>query len=192
MHLPTAETDLWPAAGEDGPADGPAGRPRLEPPVECISAPSVTQGFEQEAAAGLSELVAGLTEGPTRSAPALSPPAAESQASVGAEGEAPPSPELTENPSASTGVTEVSQNVAPQSASAWEEEEDVPQISPDALLESLPSTLSEVSELQSEHDVNRPLMPSVVFLSVVVSLSIVLQEPNALFIIGLLLVLHCL
>lgn len=197
MHLPTLETNLRPATGEDASTGSPAGRPCLELPTECVSAPSVTQGCEREAAVGLSELVAGLSEGSTRSAPhhegstpALSSPVAESQASPGARGEAPPSPELTENPSKSTGVTEMSRNSAPQSLPAWEEKEDAPQISPDTLLENLPNTSSEVSELQSEHDVNRNLMPSVVFLSGVVSLSIVLQEPSALFLIGLLLVLH--
>ncbi|KAM9350859.1 uncharacterized protein ABDE67_008156 [Symphorus nematophorus] len=199
MHPPVAETNLQPEAGEDGSTEDPAGRPCLELPAECISAPSVTQGYEREVAEGLSEVVAGLSEGSSRSAaahhegsmPALSSPVAESQVSLGAEGEAPPSPELAENPSVSTGVTEVSQNSALlQSVSAWGEEEDAAQISPDTLLENLPNTQSEVSELQSEHDVNRNLMPSVVFLSGVVSLSIVLQEPSALFLIGLLMVLH--
>lgn len=197
VHLPTAETNLRAATGEDGSTGSPAGRPCLEPPAECVSAPCVTQGFEREAAVGLSELAAGLSEGSTRSAahqegstPALFSPVAESQASPGAQGEAPPSPELTESPSKSTGVAEMSRNLAPQSLPAWEEKEDAPRISPDTLLENLPNASSEVSELQSERDVNRNLMPSVVFLSGVVSLSIVLQEPSALFLIGLLLVLH--
>ncbi|XP_044067375.1 protein phosphatase 1 regulatory subunit 3A isoform X2 [Siniperca chuatsi] len=199
MHLPTTEMNLWPTAGEDGLTDSPDTHPCLELPADCVSAPSVTQGFEREAAVGLSTFVAGLSEGSTRSAahyedstPALLSPVAESQASLGAEGEAPPSPELTENPSTSTGVTEVSQNLAVQSVSAWEDKEDAPQISPDTLLENLPNTSSEVSELQCDvmHDVSRNLMPSIVFLSGVVSLSIVLQEPSALFVIGLLLVLH--
>lgn len=187
MQLPTTETSLWPTTGEDGSTVNPAaGRPHLELHSECVSAPSETQGFEQEVAVGLSELVAGLSEGSTRSAanhesstPALLSP--ESEASLGAEGEPPPSPELTEN---------ASQNLAPQSASDWEEKEDAPQISPDTLLENLPNTLSEGAELQSEHDASRNLMPSIIFLSGVVSLSIVLQEPSALFFIGLLLVLH--
>lgn len=197
MNLPTTETNLRPTAGEDGLTDSPAGHPCLELLAECVSAPSVTHGFEREVAVGLSELVAGLPKGSTGSAahhegsaPALLSPVAESQASLGAEGEAPPSPELAENPSVSTGVTEVSQNLSPQSVSAWEEREDAAQISPDTLLENPPNTLSEVSELQSEHDVNRNLMPSIAFLSGVVSVSIVLQEPSALFFIGLLLVLH--
>ncbi|XP_033485125.1 uncharacterized protein ppp1r3f isoform X2 [Epinephelus lanceolatus] len=183
MHLPTTEMSLWPTTGEEGSTDSPPSRPRLELPAECVSAPSVTQGFEQEVAVGLSELVAGLSEGSTRSAanhqggtPALLSPVAESEASLGAEGEAPPSPELTE-----------SQNIALQPASAREEKEDPPQISPDTLLENLPNTLS---ELQPEYDVNRILMPPVIFLSGVVSLSIAMQDPSALFLIGLLLVLH--
>lgn len=199
IHPPTAETErnLWPETGEDGSTDSPASHPCLDLPAERGSAPTVTQGFEREVPVGLRELVAGLSEGSTGSAalpegsmPVLVSPVAEIQASLGAEGEAPPSPELTETPSVSTGVTEVSQNLALQSVSAWEEEEDSAQISPDTLLENLPNTPSEVSELQPEHDVNRNLMPSIVFLSGVVSLSIVLQEPSALFFIGLLLVLH--
>ncbi|XP_045912763.1 protein phosphatase 1 regulatory subunit 3A isoform X1 [Micropterus dolomieu] len=196
MHLPATETILWPTSGEDRLTDSPASRPCPELPAECVSAPSVTQAFDREVAVGLREFVAGLSEGSTTSAahhegstPALFTPVAK-QASLGAKGEAPPSPELTENPSRNTGVTEVSPNLALQFVSAWEEKEDAPQISPDTLLENLPNTLSEVSELQSEHDINRNLMPSIVFLSGVVSLSIVLQEPTALFIMGLLFVLH--
>nr|XP_046252601.1 protein phosphatase 1 regulatory subunit 3A isoform X2 [Scatophagus argus] len=198
MHLLSeSEANLWPVKREDVATDSSTSRPSLEQPAEFVSAPPMTQGFEREVAEGLSELVTGLSEGSTRSAanhesgrPALLPPVADSQASLGGEGEAPPSPELTETPSVSPGVTEVSQNVALQSVSAWEEKEDAPQISTDAFSENPPNTLSEVSALQSEHDVNRNLMPSVVFLSGVVSLSIVLQEPSALFLIGLLFVLR--
>lgn len=186
-----SETNLWPT-GENGSTDSPASRPCLELPAECVSSPSVTPCFEREVAVGLSEHAAELSEGSTRSAahhegatPALSSPVSESPASLGAEGEAPPSPELTQSASVSTGVTEVSQNVALHSVSTWEETEDASQISPDTLLENLPNTLPE-----AQHDVNRNLMPSIVFLSGVVSLSIVLQEPSALFIMGLLLVLH--
>lgn len=195
MHIPTAETNLWPATEEDGSTDCPTGHPRLEPSADHVSAPSVTHGFE--VAVGLSELAAELSDDSTRSAvhhegsaPALLSLVAESQASLGAEGEAPLSPELTENPTVSPGVTEASQNRALRSVSAWEAKQDAPQISPDALLENLPNASSEVSELQPECDINRNLMPSVVFLSGLVSLSIVLQEPSTLFIIGLLLVLH--
>ncbi|XP_032376778.1 protein phosphatase 1 regulatory subunit 3F isoform X2 [Etheostoma spectabile] len=186
MHLPTTEKNLWPTA-EGGPPDSPASCPRLDLPAEGVSAPGVTQGSEREVAVGSSELGAGLSEGSTRSAanpesttPALSSPVAESQASLGAVGEAPPSPEPTEN---------ASRNVA-QSASAWEESEDAPRIPPDTLLKNLPNTLSEARKTQSQHDPNKILTPSIIFLSGVVSLSIVLQEPSALFIIGLLLVLH--
>ncbi|XP_034732521.1 protein phosphatase 1 regulatory subunit 3F isoform X2 [Etheostoma cragini] len=186
MHLPAAEKDLWPTA-EGGPPDSPASHPGLDLPAEGVSAPSVTQGSEREVAVGSSELGAGLSEGSTRSAadpesatPALLSPVAESQASLGAVGESPPSPEPTEN---------ARQNVA-QSASAWEEKEDAAQIPPDTLLKNLPNTLSEACELQSQHDPNKILTPSIIFLSGVVSLSIVLQEPSALFLIGLLLVLH--
>ncbi|XP_036959911.1 protein phosphatase 1 regulatory subunit 3A isoform X2 [Acanthopagrus latus] len=188
MHPTTAETNMQPATGEDESTDGPASPPCLELPAD-----SETQGSELDVSLGLSERE-GLSEGSTTSAahhqdntPVLSSAVVESQEE---EGEAPPSPELTENPSVSTGVTEVSRTSAPQSASAWEEEKDAPQSSPDTLLENPPNALSEVSELQSEPDVSRNLMPPVVFLSGVVSLSIVLQNPSALFVIGLLAVLH--
>ncbi|XP_037334590.2 protein phosphatase 1 regulatory subunit 3A isoform X1 [Pungitius pungitius] len=75
-----------------------------------------------------------------------------------------------------------------------EEEEDAPQSSPDTLLLSLlllenpPDSSSEGSETRCEHDAN--LMPCVVFLGAVVCLSVALQEPGVLFIIGLLWVLH--
>ncbi|XP_026189464.1 protein phosphatase 1 regulatory subunit 3A isoform X2 [Mastacembelus armatus] len=198
IHLPSTEPDLRPG-GKDGSTESSAIRCGLELPAECVSAPSVTQGYEREVAVGSNEIVAGLWEGSTGfaaqyegSVPALSSPVAESQASAGAEGEAPPSPELTENSSVSTGVTEVSQNPALQSVSPLEEKEDAPQISPDTLLENLPDTLSEVSQPQPqpEHGVNRNLMPAIIFLSGVVSISIVMQEPSNLFFIGLLLVLH--
>ncbi|XP_068567731.1 uncharacterized protein [Cebidichthys violaceus] len=190
IHLPTTETNPRPTTGEDGSTDSPVGHPRLELPAESVASPTATRGFEREVAVGLSELVAGLSEGSTGSAAndeggtaELLSPVAESEASLGAEGETPPPPELAEN---------VGQKLALQSSSAWEEKEDAPQISPDTLLlfENPPNALSEGSEIQSERDANRTLMPPVIFLSAVVSLSVVLQEPSALFIMGLLLVLH--
>lgn len=191
IHL--QETNLW-LTGEDRSTDSLASRPCLELPAESVSSPSVTLHFEQDVAVGLSELVAGLSEDSTEpaanhegSTSALSYPLAESPASLGAEGEARLSPELTESISVSTGVTEVTQNVAHHSVSTWEETEDAHQISPDMLLENLPSP---ESGSQSEHGINRNLMPSIIFLSGVVSLSIVFQEPSALFIMGLLLVLN--
>ncbi len=192
MHLPTTELDLSAATGRDGSTDSTAGHLCLELPAEHVSAPSVTQGFEREVAAGISEGSTSSAAHPEGSTPALLSPVAESQASPETKGEAQPSPELPQSPSVSTGsteVTEVSQSSALQSDLAWEEKEDAPQISPDTLLENLPNT-SDVSELQSERDANRNLMPSVIFLSSVVSLSIVLQEPSTLFFIGLLFVLN--
>lgn len=155
----------------------------------------MSQDFEREVAAGLCELVAGVSEGSTVSAAhhegsAHLSPAAQSEISLEAEGEAPLSPQLTENLSLSAGVTEVSQIPALQSVTAGEEEADVPHISSDALLENPPNTVPEVSELQPELDVNRTLIPPVVFVSGVVSLSIVLRDPSTLFAIGLLYVLH--
>ncbi|XP_060913712.1 protein phosphatase 1 regulatory subunit 3A isoform X2 [Labrus mixtus] len=189
LQPPTAETRL--TTGEDRWNNSPESRAGLELCAEFVS-PS-----EREVAVGLSELVAGISDGSSWSTshhevctPALYSAVAETQARLGAEGGAPPPPELRENPSVSAGVTEVSQNSALQSVSAWEEKEDTTQISPDTLLEDPPNTLSEVFKQQTEFDVNTILMPSVVFLSGVVSLLIVLQEPSALFVFGLFLVLY--
>ncbi|KAK2851736.1 hypothetical protein Q5P01_008012 [Channa striata] len=198
VHLPTTEVSLCPTGG-DGSTESSASRPCLELPDERVSAPWATEGFEREAAVGLSERVAGLSEGFSSSAavheggraPLLSP-VAESRACLEAESEAPSSPEVAANAAASAGVTEVSQcSLTLQSVSAREEVGDPPRISPDTLLENLPNTLSEASEPQPEHDINRNLIqPSIMFLSGVVSLSIVMQEPSTLFFIGLLLVLN--
>nr|XP_019951774.1 PREDICTED: protein phosphatase 1 regulatory subunit 3A-like isoform X1 [Paralichthys olivaceus] len=194
MQLPTTETDLLPT-GEDRSTESTASRPLLELAAARVSAPSAARGFEREVAQGLSELAAGLTESSTTSVahcedgtPAFTYPVAESQAALRAEGEAPPSPELTANAPVSTVVTEANENPAPPPASVCKEKEDAPQISPDTSVENLSKTLSEASEPLSA--VNRNLMPSIVFLSGIVSLSIVMQEPSALFFIGLLLVLH--
>ncbi|KAG7221630.1 hypothetical protein INR49_011648 [Caranx melampygus] len=199
MHPPTTETNLQPT-GEDRSTENTASRPclelELELPAACVSAPTVTQAFEQEVAEEASELV---TESSSTSAahcesgpPVLLSPATESQErEIEAPAPAPvPAPELTEITSVSADVSKASQNSALQSDPACEETEDAPQISPDALLEDLSNTLSEAPELRSEHDVNRNLMPSIIFLSGVVSLSIVMQEPSALFLMGLLMVLH--
>lgn len=196
MHLRATEMNLWPTGG-DGSSESSASHPCLELPAERVSPPSVTEGFEREVAVGLSELVAGLSKGSSRSAahhegsmPALLSPVAESQAEA-PRGEAPPSPEPTENTSVSAGVTEVSQSLSLQSVSGREETEDAPQIFTSTLLENTPNTLSDASEPQPEHDINSSLIqPSIMFLTGVVSLSIVMQEPSTLFFIGLLLVLN--
>lgn len=167
------EMNPWEAPGEDESTDGTVDRPCLELPPECVSAPSATQ---QEVAVGMSELSAGRYtrsaehhEGSSTEIVSLE---AESDESLReADGEDPPAPELSE-----------------AFQSTWEETEDAPETPPDALLENPPNT--EVPKLHTGRDANINLMPSVVFLSGVVSLSVVLQEPTALFIIGLLLVLH--
>lgn len=184
LHLPATETNLWPT-GVDGSTESSAGRPHLELPAAHVCPPNMSEILERDDAVGLSELVAGLPEGSTRSAAddegstlALLSPVAESRAPLAAEGDAPPSPELTVKPS-------VSRNSPLQSVSAREETEDTRQISPDTSSENLPT------ESQPEVDVNTSLIqPSVAFLTGVVSLSIVMQEPQTLFFIGLLLVLN--
>lgn len=195
MHIPTAEMNLWSATVEEASTGSPIGRPPLELCAECVSAPSVTHCSEVEV--GLSELVAGSSEDSTSSAaipesalPAFMSPAAESQACPGAQGEASPSPELMDNPTVSPGFAEVSWGSALQPVPAREAKEDAPQTSPDASLENLPNVPSEISELQTERDLSRMITPPIVFVSGLVSLSIVLQEPITLFIIGLLLILH--
>lgn len=177
--------------GEHGATEKPASHPRLELPAERASSPSETRGFERDVAAGSNELADGLSEGSSRSAahdeasaPARSSPVAEAETSLKAEGEALAPPELPESNSVNASVTEVSENPA-QSVSAWEEKEEASHISPGTLLENEPSTSSGVSEPQSEHNSYRNLLPSVIFLSGVVSLLIVLQEPTALILIGL-------
>ncbi|KAM6981997.1 uncharacterized protein LKV04_012693 [Tautogolabrus adspersus] len=191
LQPPTAEMNMRLTTGEDRWNNSPESCAGLELCAECVAP------FEREVAVGLSELVAGLSNGSSWSAshhevskPALYSAVAETQACLGAEGGAPPPPEFIENPSVSAGVTEVSQNSAFQSVSAWEEKEDTTQISPDMLLEDPPNTLSEVFKQQTEFDVNTNLMPSIVFLSGVVSLLVVLQEPCALLFFGLFLVLY--
>jgi len=189
MHPPATETNLSPTTEDYGMTE-------FELPAKCVSRPSVTQGFESEVAEGFSELAERLSEGSTRftahcvgSTPASLSPMAETQTSMGGEDEVPSSQELTESISVNTeSFIEVIQDAAPQSVSAWEEKENAPCISPETLLENEPNILSENSGLQSE--INMNLMPGIFFLSGVVSLSIVMQEPSALFIMGLLLVLH--
>ncbi|KAM4563314.1 uncharacterized protein PAE49_011442 isoform 2-T2 [Odontesthes bonariensis] len=179
MRSPATETNLSSTTEDHGMTE-------FELPAKCVSCPSVTQGFEPEVAEGVSELAERLSEGATSftapcvgSTPASLSPMAETLTSMGGEDEAPSSQELTESRS---------QDAAPQSVSAWEETENAPCISPETLSENEPNILSENSGLQSELNVN--LMPCVFFLSGVLSLSIVMQEPSALFIIGLLLVLR--
>ncbi|XP_061591211.1 protein phosphatase 1 regulatory subunit 3A isoform X2 [Cololabis saira] len=122
------------------------------------------------------------------STPSPVSPVAETQASLGGESQAPSSPELT---SVNTDSTKVSHNVDPSpSVSALDEREHASCISPGTSVESAPSTPSEVSEPQSELDASANLMPGVYFLSGVVSLSIMMQEPSTLFLIGLLMVLR--
>lgn len=191
VHLLTSEMNLKQTTGEEESINSPEICPSLEPLPECVSS------FEQDTAEGLSELVAGLLEGSSRSVmhhevstPALISPVAETLASLEAEGRASTPPELTETPSVSTGVIEVSQNSTLEPVTTPEDKEDTTQLSPDTLLEDPPNTQSELSKLQTELDVNRNLMPSVVFVSGVISLLIVLQEPSALLFIGLFLVLY--
>ncbi|KAF7662769.1 hypothetical protein LDENG_00227880 [Lucifuga dentata] len=188
IHLPTTETNLG-STEEQGLTHSPASHPCLELPV---SAPGLSS-FRRVVAVGLSEPAAGLSEGSTRSVTdheSSLPAVGERQVSLGAEGKAPPSAALTDNTSVISSVTQV--NLALPSVPASKEKEDSLQISPDTLFENLPNTLSEVAKPlspQSEHDVERLLIPSIVFLSGVISLSVALQEPRALFFIGLFLVL---
>lgn len=163
-----------------GSAQSPDADPSLALPTHCVSAAHSSE---------LCVLVTGLSEGPNSSVacyhhsmPLLSP-VAQSQNSPGARGETRAS--LQENDSESLDVTEVCQSCDIQSALACTERKHACKTSPDVLLENLPSLLC-------EHDLNRILMPSLIFLSTVVSLAVVLKEPSAMFVIGLFLILHCL
>ncbi|TNN74812.1 Protein phosphatase 1 regulatory subunit 3A [Liparis tanakae] len=177
VYLPTAGTHLWPTTAEDGLTRSPVSHLCLQLPAECAAPPAATRGPEREVAVGSSDPVAGLSEGSTGSAANDEGGAAEpeSEASPGAGGETPAPPELGEN---------AGPDSARRSSFAREGKKDAAPISPDASLsENLPNAASEGSEI-------RNLMPTIVFLSAVVSLSVVLQEPSALFVIGLVLVLH--
>ncbi|MEQ2196416.1 hypothetical protein XENOCAPTIV_026047 [Xenoophorus captivus] len=166
---PVAEINLLSTAGEDWMA------------VECVSCPCVSEGLEQEAKVGLNELNEGLLEVLIKSAAhhADRTPVAETHKPVEVENEG----QLSR---------EVSRDVAPQSVSAWSEKEDPTCISLRKPLENAPfNMLSDVSEIMFEGDVSLNLRPCVFFLTGVLSLSLVMQAPSALFFIGLLLVLHC-
>lgn len=174
---PVAKMNLLSTAGEEWTT------------AECVSCPSVTEGLDQGATVGLNELE-GVLEIPPKSAEnhADRNPEAEIHAPLKAEDGGPPSPEPTESPSVK--IMEVSQDVAPQPVSSWKEKEDSC-ISPHTSLENAPN-MSDVSEMMFEDFFSINLMPCAFFLSGVVSLSLVMQAPSALFLIGLLLVLHCL
>lgn len=189
--LLTSES-LWSKTGEAGSTEKSADRSGLELPADCAPSLSSAGDCKQTAAAALAEPAEEISKSPDHEggSSALRPLATEAEASRGAENEAPPSPELTENSPASTGVTEESQSLAPQPASPREEKENAPHISPGTLIETAPNIQSDISEAQSEHDISRDLVPTAAFMSGIVSLSIVLQEPSTLFFIGLLLVLH--
>ncbi|KAM4572102.1 uncharacterized protein V3H82_011587 isoform 1-T1 [Fundulus diaphanus] len=175
---PVAKMSLLSTAGEDWMA------------AECVSCPSVTEALEREAAVGLNELEEGFSEVSTTPAAhhADRPPEGETHGPVEAEDEGPLSPELAESPSVN--ITEVSQDVAPQSLSAWNDKEEPACIPLHTSLENAPSVLSDVSEVMFADDFSNNLMPCVFFLTAVVSLSLMMQAPSALFFIGLLLVLH--
>lgn len=184
MVLPSRERSSGSTAGE---------KPTRHSPPQLVSSTTEPRGFKGEAAAGLCKLVEGVSARSAGSAApnegisvsALWSPVAE--ALVAAEGEAPawlPPSELTDVAPACAGVAGESQSRAPRSLSARAEAEDASsRTSPEEEKETAPAS-------QAEHDVRRDLMPTAVFLSGVVSLSIAWQEPSALFLIGLLLVLH--
>ncbi|XP_038138737.1 uncharacterized protein si:ch211-167b20.8 isoform X2 [Cyprinodon tularosa] len=154
--------------------------------AESVSCPSVTEGPEREAVVGLSELEERFFEISTKSTAHHADGRAETP--VRAENEGQLSPELTESPSVN--ITEVNQDVSSQTPSAWNEKEEPAYISLHTSLADHPEVLSDVSEMMFEDDFSSNLMPCIFFLTGVVSLSLVMQTPSALFFIGLLLVLH--
>uniref|UniRef100_A0A1A7XQD3 Protein phosphatase 1, regulatory subunit 3A n=1 Tax=Iconisemion striatum TaxID=60296 RepID=A0A1A7XQD3_9TELE len=163
-------------AGEEG---------LTKPPLPAEGSPCIseTKDIEREVAVGWSELTDyGSTLSAAHHTNSTHKPlslAERTEVHMGAE---PPLTELTESPSMNTRITAVSRDTAPQYISPREGEDRIHQ---DSVAENMPNT-----ELGSEYDINMNLMPCVFFLSGVVSLSVVMQQPSALFFIGLLLVLH--
>lgn len=148
-----------------------------------VSGPAEAHDSKEEVELGLSELDAGLVEDSPRSAAHCeeTPPAV--PLSPVAEDQQPPG--LTEADSTSD-VQTVLNTAVESGASAWrrDEEEKVSQILRENVSEASPQSESELGV-----DVN--LKPSFVFVSVAVLLSIAVQQPNVLVLIGLLLVLQC-
>uniref|UniRef100_A0A1A8FUH5 Protein phosphatase 1, regulatory subunit 3A n=1 Tax=Nothobranchius korthausae TaxID=1143690 RepID=A0A1A8FUH5_9TELE len=169
-----AEMKLLSAAGEEG-------LPKPPLPAEGFSCISETEGI----AAGWSELTnQGSTPSAAHYTDSTPEPPSLAERTVVYTGAEPPFTELTGSPSTSTRSTAVSLDTASQHASPRKDEG---RTSQDGVVETKPDTLSGVG---SESDINMNLTPCVFFLSGVVSLSVVMQEPSALFFIGLLLVLH--
>ncbi|KAF6721158.1 hypothetical protein FQA47_021434 [Oryzias melastigma] len=183
-HLLAIERNLLSSIEED----------ETELPAECASTHSVTRVSEQEVTLSFSDLAKRQVEDSVKSAEHVAhgggclSSMADSRVSVGAEENASTLLEFTENPSVNTGLTEVSSNKAALSVSAWEEKEGGPCIYSKTTPKSEPLIQAEVSGLLSESAMN--LMPCIFFLSGVVSFSVVMQTPTALFFIGLFLVLH--
>lgn len=123
-------------------------------------------------------------------AAALSSDVAEGGASPGADGRAPATPEPTGLPAERPGVAEASQNTALRPGPAREATPVPTQVPPEMLSEDLPNWSSLDGELQPERHAGANLMLCAVFLSGIVSLSVVFQEPSALFFIGVLLVMR--
>lgn len=189
VHHPTTEMDL--TTEEVKSVDSPEICPYLERLPEFVS------GSEQDAAEGFIGLLEPSNDPATSSAthyevstPALISPVAETLTSLEAEGGVSTAPKLTETPSVSTDVAEVNKNSALDSVSTHREKEDTTQLSLGSLLEDPANIHSEVSKLQPACVENTNLMPPVIFLSGVISFLIVLQEPGALLLIGLFLVLY--
>lgn len=195
-HIPTSESDRQRAIEGDGPTGSPAGRPLFEPSAAgCASAASVTHGVEVAAEPG--ECVAEFSADSPGSAlhhegaaAALSSDVAEGGASPGADGRAPATPEPTGLPAERPGVAEASQNTALRPGPAREATPVPTQVPPEMLSEDLPNWSSLDGELQPERHAGANLMLCAVFLSGIVSLSVVFQEPSALFFIGVLLVMR--
>uniref|UniRef100_A0A1A8RJH2 Protein phosphatase 1, regulatory subunit 3A n=1 Tax=Nothobranchius rachovii TaxID=451742 RepID=A0A1A8RJH2_9TELE len=174
------EMKLLSTAGEEG-------LPKPPLPAEGFPCISETEGIEPEVAAGWSELT---NQGSTLSAAhytdSTPKPPSLAERTVVYMGAEPLFTELTDSPSTNTSSTAVSHDTASRYASPRKDEDRPSQV---GVVETKSDTLSG-DGLGSESDINMNLMPCVFFLSGVVSLSVVMQEPSALFFIGLLLVLH--
>lgn len=170
-EIPASETahELIPTSESDGEGHVPTdSRPPFEPTAaERQSADSVTHSVPVAAATSVGSLGSALHH------------------HVAGSGASPASPEP---PADCPGVAEASRNTALQTGSALEASP-VPSPVPHEIPSAGPPNGSRL-ELQSERDAGANLMLCAVCLSGIVSLSVVVQQPSALFFIGLLLVMR--
>lgn len=198
-EIPPPETALILTSESDGEGDVSTGKLTA---AERASAASVTYSVQVAAATSVGSPGSALHRG--GAAAALPIDVAESGTSPGADGDAPASPEPAQPPADCPGVAQASQNTALQTGSAQEASAGPPQVPslvpvqvPLQVPLSAPPEMSSANsqnwsrlELRPECDGGANLMLCAVCLGGIVSLSVVVQQPSALFFIGLLLVMR--